>query len=348
MAGIPHATRCIASHKAGTALKGEKIMTATPPLTRLARPFIIGVIIAAGAYAALALLSDWEAVAAAARSVPATAVVAALLASTGNFVLRWVRWALYLRQVKVKVPLMDSILVFLAGFSMSLTPGKVGELLKPAMLHDRHGTPVEPVGSVVIAERITDLLAVAALLGLGALAAPQLASIAVIVWLGVGAGIAMLASPRLAAVAISLARRMPAGERIAGIIERILKSLRELSRPATLLPAVTLAIGAWGLQCVSLYIIAAAIPACQLSMLGAALTYTFPLLAGAAALVPGGVGVTEATMASMLTQLSDATVADATAVTAIVRAVTLWWAVSLGLAALGAWALRQRQAARTP
>jgi uncharacterized membrane protein YbhN (UPF0104 family) len=99
---------------------------------------------------------------------------------------------------------------------------------------------------------------------------------------------------------------------------------------------------------VSLYIIAAAIPACQLSMLGASLTYTFPLLAGAAALVPGGVGVTEATMASMLTQLSDATVADATAVTAIVRAVTLWWAVSLGLAALGAWALRQRPAARTP
>lgn len=317
-------------------------------LPNLARPFIVGVIITAAAYAALALLSDWSAVAEAARSIPTAAVVAALLASTGNFVLRWARWAIYLRQVEVSVPLLDSILVFLAGFSMSLTPGKVGELLKPAMLHDRHGAPIEPVSSVVIAERITDLLAVAALLGLGALAAPQVASIATIVWLGVGAGVAVLASPRLAARAISIVRKMPSGQRIAGVLERILKSLRDLNRPATLLPAVTLALGAWGLQCLSLYLIAAAIPSSQISMLGATLAYTFPLLAGAAALVPGGVGVTEATMAGMLTQLSDATIADAAAVTAIVRAATLWWAVSLGLAALGAWALKRRPAAKTP
>jgi len=310
-------------------------------LSGLIRPFVIGVVIAAGAYAALALLSDWESTAAAARAVPVSAVLAALLASTGNFVLRWARWALYLRRLGVSVPLADSILVFLAGFSMSLTPGKVGELLKPALLHDRHGTPLEPVGSVVIAERITDLLAVAALLGVGALAAPQVAAIAGLVWLGVGVGVAVLVSPRLAGLVVRVVERLPAGDRLGGIVTRLLDSLRDLSRPATLVPALLLSVGAWGLQCLSLYLIAAPMAGLSLSPLASILAYTAPLLAGAGALVPGGVGVAEATMAGLLTQLGGAGIADAAAATAIVRAVTLWWAVALGLGALIGWSFRR-------
>ncbi|MFT4978159.1 MAG: uncharacterized membrane protein YbhN (UPF0104 family), partial [Myxococcota bacterium] len=211
-----------------------------PTLSRLIRPLVIGVIIAAGAYAVLVLLSDWSAVAEAAAAVPAGAVWAALLASTGNFVLRWARWSLYLRRVGVVVPAVDSALVFLAGFSMSLTPGKVGELLKPALLHDRHGSSLEAVSSVVIAERITDLLAVAALLGVGAMAEPRVGAIAAVVLLCVGAGVVVLASPRMAAAAVSVASKLPRGERIAKLIGGLLESLRDLSRPATLLPALGL------------------------------------------------------------------------------------------------------------
>lgn len=317
---------------------------AAPPVwspQRLVRPFIVGVVITAGAYAALMLLSDWSSVSEAAQAVPLSAVLAALAASTGNFALRWARWVLYLRRVGVSVPAVDSGLVFLSGFSMSLTPGKVGELLKPAMLHDRYGAPLEPVGSVVIAERITDLLAVAALLGVGALAEPKVAAIAGLVWLGVGGGIAVLAWPRLAEVVVGVARRLPAGDRIAGIAQRLLDSLRDLNRPATLLPALGLSVGAWGLQCVSLYLVCAPMAGLDISPLASILAYTAPLLAGAAALVPGGVGVAEASMVGLLVQLGDGTVSDTTAATAITRAATLWWAVVLGLGGLLAWSLRR-------
>jgi uncharacterized protein (TIRG00374 family) len=316
---------------------------AAPSLPRLARGFVVGAIIAVAAYAALALLSDWEAVSAAARGIPPAAIGLALLASTGNFVLRWVRWELYLRRIAVRVPLRDSVLVFLAGFSMSLTPGKVGELLKPGLLHARHGAPLAALGSVVVAERITDLLAVATLLGLGALAAPEYGAIAGLVWLGVLAGTAVLVSPPLARVLAAIARKLPAGDRIAGLVERLVESLRALSRPDVLVPALALSVGAWGLQCASLWLVVSPMPALDLGGLESVLAYTAPLLAGAAALVPGGVGVAEATMAGLVAHLGEGPLTEASAATAIVRGVTLWWAVAVGLVAGAGWALTSKQ-----
>lgn len=312
-------------------------------LPRLARALVVGVVLTVIVYAVLLLVSDMDAVQQAARDVPLRAIGLALLASTGNFVLRALRWDLYLARVGVKVPMVDRWLVFLAGFSMSLTPGKVGELLKPALLSARHGTPAAPVGSVVVAERIADLLAVATLLGLGALAEPRVAAVAGLVWMGVLSGLAVLAWPRLASLVVGIVRRLPMGEKVGGIVENLLDSLRALSRPATLVPALALSIGAWFLQCVSLWVVADALPSLDLTLLEAVLAYTAPLLAGAAALVPGGVGVAEATMASLVAELGQGPLPVASAVTVIARAVTLWWAVLVGLGALGLWTLRVRR-----
>jgi uncharacterized protein (TIRG00374 family) len=312
-------------------------------LPRLARALVIGVVLTVVAYAVLVLVSDLDAVRAAAADVPGAAIGLALLASTGNFVLRALRWDLYLARVGVQVPWLDRWLVFLAGFSMSLTPGKVGELLKPALLSARHGTPAAPVGSVVVAERIADLLAVAALLGLGALADPRVAGVAGLVWLGVLGGLTVLAWPRLAGLVVSIVRKLPMGDKVAGIIQGVLDSLRALSRPATLVPALLLSIGAWFLQCVSLFLVADGMTALDLTLLESVLAYTAPLLAGAAALVPGGVGVAEATMAGLVAELGQGPVPAASAATIIVRAVTLWWAVVVGLGALGLWTLRGRR-----
>lgn len=312
-------------------------------LPRLARALVIGVVITVVAYAVLVVVSDLDAVQAAATDVPGAAIGLALLASTGNFVLRALRWDLYLARIGLSVPWLDRWLVFLAGFSMSLTPGKVGELLKPALLSARHGTPAAPVGSVVVAERITDLLAVALLLGLGALAEPRVAAVAGLVWLGVLGGLAVLASPRLAALALAVIRRLPLGDRVADLVEGILESLRVLSRPAALVPALLLSTGAWFLQCLSLFLVADGLAGLELSLLESVLAYTAPLLAGAAALVPGGVGVAEATMAGLVSELGQGPLPVASAATIIVRAVTLWWAVVVGLGALGLWTLRGRR-----
>ena len=332
----------------GARLPEPSVTTDSPAAPRprgLARPLAIGAVIAVGAYAVLAMLSDGEAVLSAAAAIPGRLILLALLASTGNFVLRGLRWDHYLRALDVQVPVVDRWLVFLAGFSMSLTPGKVGELLKPGLLHDRYGTSVPAVSSVVVAERITDLLGVAFLLGVGALADPSVALVAGVVWLGVGAALAVLLSPALGRMAVGIVRRLPLGDKVGDLVEGLLDTLRALTRPGVMLPALGLSVVAWALQCLSLWLVAAGVSGCELNLLESVLAYVGPLLAGAAALVPGGGGVAEATMAGMVARLGGIEVTDAGAITAIVRGLTLWWAVLVGVVALGGFWLRRPRSA---
>src|SRR5207248_2162695 len=81
-------------------------------------------------------------------------------------------WELYLRRLGVRIPLRDSFGIFLSGFSLTVTPGKIGEVLKSYLLREVHGVPMARTAPIVIAERLTDLVALAALalVGVGALA----------------------------------------------------------------------------------------------------------------------------------------------------------------------------------
>ena len=45
-----------------------------------------------------------------------------------GYLIRWVRWAYYLRTVEVDLKLSHSFLIFFSGLSMAISPGKVGEL----------------------------------------------------------------------------------------------------------------------------------------------------------------------------------------------------------------------------
>src|SRR5690606_20266820 len=58
---------------------------------------------------------------------------AALGLATLNYVLRFLKWEYYLARLDVRgVPKLESFLVFLSGFVLTITPGKVGEVFKSA------------------------------------------------------------------------------------------------------------------------------------------------------------------------------------------------------------------------
>ncbi len=80
-----------------------------------------------------------------------------LLLTLFNYLLRFFKWHFYLGLVGVKnYPLIQSARLFLAGFPLAVTPGKVGEALKGVWLQKVTGLPVSRGISVVVAERISD------------------------------------------------------------------------------------------------------------------------------------------------------------------------------------------------
>src|SRR5690606_22755989 len=107
---------------------------------------------------------------------------------------------------------------------------------------------------------------------------------------------------------------------------------------------VATSVVAWGLHCLSLNVFAWGYPGVSLTLQEGLLAYSAPLLAGTLAFIPGGLGVTEASMAGMLRELGGETMTPAisTAITILSRLASFWLAISLGFIALAMWRARHR------
>ena len=88
----------------------------------------------------------------------------------GNYLVRWLKWEFYLTRLDIRgVRGVDSLLTFLSGFVLTVTPGKVGEVFKSLVLFEIYGVPVARTAPIVVAERVTDVIGVVVLIVLGSL-----------------------------------------------------------------------------------------------------------------------------------------------------------------------------------
>ena len=293
-------------------------------------------------YGVVVAVADFRAIAASLHRLPARRVLLALALASVSFGLRFARWQFYLRTLDIHIPASSSALIFTSGLGMSVTPGKAGEALKALMLQRVSATPVARSLPIVAAERVTDLMALLLLGGLGLLGT-RLGALALALVLPALAALALvLGSRRAGAWTIALACRV---DFVARQRERLIsahEALLELCTPARLLQACGLALLAWMVHGLCLLSIANVFEGVSLSVGQAMVTNAAPLLAGALAMLPGGLGLTEASTAGALIAFGDAslTPAIAAAITLVVRVITLWYAVALGLAALAFWHVR--------
>ncbi len=97
-----------------------------------------------------------------------SSLLVALALAASNYLIRFVKWQYYLRRLDIRgVAWLDSLLVFLSGFVLTITPGKVGEVFKSAVLARTHDVPAERTAPIIVAERLTDAIGVIALIVVG-------------------------------------------------------------------------------------------------------------------------------------------------------------------------------------
>ena len=122
-------------------------------------------------FAALVFLGDYENLSESLQKVNPWVIIVLLLLTLLNYAFRFFKWEYYLRVLGIRVPLKSSLLIFLSGLSMAITPGKVGEVFKAQMLKEVEGIERRKTVVVVFAERLTDVIAllILSLLGLSSL-----------------------------------------------------------------------------------------------------------------------------------------------------------------------------------
>jgi glycosyltransferase 2 family protein len=269
------------------------------------------------------------------------AALACLLAA-GNYLVRFARWHYYLRVLGLRVEPRDSLLVFLAGFSLTVTPGKLGEAVKAFLLRASHGFPVARTAPIVIAERVTDLLALLLLALVGVFHFDVDRRFLVAGAALVGGGVLVVSIDPLAELALGFAARLPGLRRFAPKLREMHASTAALLHPRALVLATALSTASWFLECLSFWVVVHGFPGVGLDLRAATFIYASMTIAGALSFLPGGLGVTEAGMLALLVKFGVGfTRGSAAAATFVTRACTLWFAVALGLPALALYTRRK-------
>ena len=296
----------------------------------------IAIILVIGA-AAILMVGDVRQLVARLDGFHGWALVAALGLALANYMIRFVRWTLYLRHQAVRVPLGTSALVFGAGLSLSITPAKLGEIVKSYLLRELCDVPVTRTAPIVVAERVTDLIALLLLAVVGVAAYGIAASAVLAAAVVIAAGLVLLAWPQPTRALIDLATHPARFARFRAPLHDMYAGLATLCHPATLATSTALAVPAWACECVGFALIVNGFPGEHVDLGLAMVIYAATTIAGALSFLPGGLGVTEGAMAMWLVrgaaQLDRSSAVDATLLT---RLATLWFAVALGLICLAA------------
>ena len=266
-----------------------------------------------------------------------------------NYALRFLRWEGYLRLLAVPaVPRPTSLLIFIAGFGMALTPGKVGEVIKCLYLRRLTGVAVGRTGAIIAVERITDGLAMLVLASIGltqfTYGRPLLASAAI----GALVVVLLLRRPHFLSSLLARGAHLPLVGRTVEHAVSFVHASHRLLAPRPLTGAVALGAVAWAGECVAFFLVLVGLgldPSWHL-LLVATFVLAVSSVIGGISMLPGGLGVSDASIAAMLVVLLPVSIDRGTAVAAtlLIRFATLWFSVLIGV---GASAILQRRLAIT-
>ncbi len=269
-----------------------------------------------------------------------------------NYCLRFVKWDYYLRQVGVRgLSKADSFLAFFSGLSMVVTPGKLGEWVKCYLVKECTATPFSRTAPIVIAERVTDGLAMV-VLALGGLLLFQT---------GWQVFLAMIVA---SAIAVAVVRYRPFALRLIALLEKVpliskkmhqvmqfYESSHTLFSFKNLAFAVGLGVVSWFGECLALYFVflGLGIESSWMLIIQSSFIMASSTLAGALLLLPGGLGAAEGGITG-LSQLLLGMPKDLAATAALlIRVATLWFGVAVGalMLALAVNRLKTRGAGAT-
>ncbi|MDG4552211.1 MAG: lysylphosphatidylglycerol synthase transmembrane domain-containing protein [Candidatus Contendobacter sp.] len=290
------------------------------------RALTLSIGLAALLYLAFVLLADRAAVLAALRRVGSPVLTAIFALSLLNYLLRFWRWRGYIAAFGHVLPWRRHFLYYLAGFTLTVTPGKAGEAVRSLYLRG-HGVSYAQSLAALFAERLLDVLAMSLLALLILLVRPDYAWLVAIAWASVLMLGWLVTRPWLP----DRLRGWGNGHRYGHPLDRLARLLDAaavLLRPGYFLFGLGLGVLSWGLEGFSLYLIARAIGV-ELSLAAGIGIYAIAVLAGALSFLPGGLGGTEAVMGGLLVAFG-ADGAVAVAITLLCRIATLWFAVVLG------------------
>ena len=302
-------------------------------MERLKRNLILALALGVAVYLVLAVVSGFGSLTAALDDFNVALVPAILGLVLLSYAGRFLRWLYYLKILKVSVPLLTNAAIFAAGLSMTISPGKLGEVLKSVFVRQASGAPVARTAPAVVAERATDGTGMIAWGFLGAFAL-GLGPGTMVLFLAVAAlGIAVLRSKRLSLLAERALLKLPLLNRLAPHLGDFHASSNELLAVRPLTVGTLISFLSWGLECLAVYLCAVGLGA-DMPFLLVVFVFAVSSLIGVLSMLPGGIGAVEAGLYGQFVTVAGLPAGLAAALTVLIRLATLWFATLVGIVGL--------------
>ena len=250
-----------------------------------------------------------------------------------NWIVRFYRWHILLKNSNIHVPIKNNFIIYLASLSLSITPGQIGELIKSEFLKKQFKIPRSKTLPIIFIEKFYDLMGVliASIIG---------------VWYFEGGSYLISIGIVLLVLIFVLILSRSIFEKVLLLICKIkffskyqknfLESysvLRNSLKTKIGLKSGILSFIFWVIQGIAVYFILLALGINELNFLIATSANAISVLIGALSFVPGGLGVTEASMGGLLS-LQGIEISFALITAVIIRIFTSWYTVVAGFIAL--------------
>ena len=295
---------------------------------------IIPILVAAiGIYAIFLFISDYNVITEKISNFKINYLPLILLLVSASWVPLIIKWHFLLKNSEINIPLTKSIAVFFSGVAFDITPGQIGTLIKSQLLKTSSNISRTKTVPIVIVEKIYDLI--------GAI----LASVIGIIILGMEFYLIIIAISSLVVIFFFMYYK-PASELFFDRITKLkffskyvenISEFNEVIKKSTNAKVATicilLALTYWFMVSAAAYYTLIAFDVNILDYLKVLAIYTTSSLLGAISFIPGGIGVTEGSIAGLFT-LNGIDVSTALILSVMIRIFTLWYSVGVGFIAL--------------
>ena len=276
----------------------------------------------------LTLISDLRVLKEALKGFPVRLLIPIALLSLGNYILRYVKWHWYLILMGHRIGRWQNLLVFLSGFALTVTPGKVGEFVKTFIAKERFKVPYTVSTAVLLMERFTDIGALLVLICIGISLEYLHWSFAVLIMSALLGFLMLVRNRRFVGYIIGLTGRIKPLRALSGPLRTFYEQGWALLDLRVFTFSLALSVFAWFLEGVGYALVAWGFGV-GLNLFEGVFIYTAALIGGVLTFFLGGLGATEGGMVG-LGMAFGMSASISAASTLIIRVMTLWYAVAIG------------------
>ncbi len=300
--------------------------------------FIIALLI----YITFIFFGDFRKIKAAILHFNWTLIPLLLILTLINYFIRAARFHFYLKQIGIHISFNRTFFIFVSGLSMTVTPGKTGEVIKAYLLKRTQNASITHVIPTLVFERMTDGIAMIFLGLIGLFFVRQSLLFFFFSVLFVIAFILAVKLKRLILHLIKTFEKIFPKLKILQYFEIFFDNTEKLITGKNFLVGIGLGIISWSFEGVSLAILVSQFAHVNLfyNLAISLFIFSFSSIAGFFVFIPGGLGVAEGSITYFLTSLFALSLPTAIFITLLFRFITLWFGVGLGISIL-LWYIRR-------